>query len=101
MKPLQKIRFLLFVLWLRLRHWKRVIVLERTSGLGDVLCCLPTYQALKAKHPTHLVVFATAQPYAALLRYCPEVDAVYDIPPGGDILKKKAAWLPTSTPSML
>lgn len=93
MNALHKIRFLIYVLFLRLRRWKRVIVLERTEGLGDVLCCLPLYRALKRKHPGHLVLFATARPYAALLRCCGEIDTVYGIPPFATIPKQKAAWL--------
>jgi ADP-heptose:LPS heptosyltransferase len=93
MRALHKIWFILFVMFLRLRHWKRVIVLERTSGLGDVINCTSIYQALKQKYPGHLILYATAEPYADLLRHFPEVDAVYGIPSGGDILKKKAAWL--------
>jgi ADP-heptose:LPS heptosyltransferase len=93
MNALHKIWFLFHVLLLRLRRWKRVVVLERTSGLGDVLCCIPVYRALKQKFPGHLILFATARPLAGLLRHCPEVDAVYGIPPGVEIPREKAAWL--------
>jgi ADP-heptose:LPS heptosyltransferase len=92
-EAIHKILFLLHVLFLRLRRWKRVIVLERTGGLGDVICCIPAYRALKQKYPEHLVIFATSKPLAALLRHCKEIDAVYGIPPDGDIPKEKAAWL--------
>ncbi|MEI8290497.1 MAG: glycosyltransferase family 9 protein [Verrucomicrobiota bacterium] len=90
---MHKIRFLVYVLFLRLRRWKRVIVLERTSGLGDVLCCLPTYRTLKLKYPAHLIVFATAKPYDQLLKCCGEIDAVYGAPPGQPFPQEKAAWL--------
>jgi ADP-heptose:LPS heptosyltransferase len=93
MNALHKILFLFYVLFLRLRHWKRVIVLERTSGLGDVICCIPSYRALKQKHPKHLVVFATAKPYDDLLRNCGEIDAVYAMPPGFSFPQEKATWL--------
>jgi hypothetical protein len=62
MKALHKILFLFHVLLLRLRHWKRVIVLERTGGLGDVICCIPAYRALKQKYPAHLMPFMALHP---------------------------------------
>ncbi len=93
MNALHKIWFLFHVLFLRLRRWKRVMVLERATGLGDVLCCIPAYHALKQKHPNHLILFVTSRPYAVLLRHCAEIDAVYGIPPGLTIPKEKAAWL--------
>ena len=93
MKALHKIRFLFHVLLLRLRHWKRVIVLERTGGLGDVICCIPAYHALKQKYPAHLILFATFKPFDALIKNCREIDAVYGIAPGKKIPQQKAAWL--------
>jgi ADP-heptose:LPS heptosyltransferase len=93
MKAFHKILFLFYVLFLRLRRWKRVIVLERTSGLGDVICCIPVCRALKQKYPNHLILFATSEPLACLLRHCGEIDAVYGIPHGMTIPKEKAAWL--------
>ena len=93
MKALHKILFLVYVLFLRLRHWKRVMVVERTSGLGDVICCIPVCRALKQKYPDHLILFATSKPLAGLLRNFKEIDAVYSIPPGMTIPKEKAASL--------
>jgi ADP-heptose:LPS heptosyltransferase len=93
MNALHKILFLFYVLFLRLRRWKQVIVLERASGLGDVICCIPTYRALKQKYPEHLILFATSKPLAGLLRNCREIDAVYAIPRGMSIPKEKATWL--------
>jgi ADP-heptose:LPS heptosyltransferase len=93
METAHKLLFLLYVLFLRLRHWKRVIVLERASGMGDVICCVSVYHALKQKYPEHLIIYATARPYDGLLRNCREVDAVYGIPRGMSFPKKKAAWL--------
>jgi ADP-heptose:LPS heptosyltransferase len=93
MKALHKIRFLFYVLFLRLWRRRRVIVLERTSGLGDVICCIPAYRALKRKFPDHLIIFATSRPYAGLLRHCGEIDTVYGIALGMTIPKEKAAWL--------
>jgi ADP-heptose:LPS heptosyltransferase len=84
---------MLFVLFLRLRHWKRVVVLERTGGMGDVVCCIAVYRALKQKYPGHLIIFATVRPYDDLLRHCGEIDAVYGMAPGFLIPKEKAAWL--------
>jgi ADP-heptose:LPS heptosyltransferase len=93
MKTAHKLLFLFYVLFLRLRHWKRVIVLERVSGLGDVINCTSIYQALKEKYPNHLILYATAKPYVSLMRHCPEVDAVYGITHGMTIPKERATWL--------
>ena len=93
MKMAHKILFSFYVLFLRLRHWKRVIVLLRTGGLGDVINGTCIYRALKQKYPKHLILYATAKPYARLLRHCLGVDAVYGITPGAEIPKEKAAWL--------
>ena len=88
-----KVLFLGYLLMLRLRKGKRLIVLERTSGLGDIICCLPAYQGLKEKFPDHLVVFATAKPYDRLLKHCREIEVVYGAPPGQPFPQEKAAWL--------
>ncbi len=93
MNTLNKIWFLSYVLFLRLRHWKRVIVLERTGGLGDVICCISIYRALKQKYPKHLVVYATFKPFAGLLKHSREIDAIYGITPGTTIPKERATWL--------
>jgi ADP-heptose:LPS heptosyltransferase len=93
MKALHKIRFMLFVLCLRLWRWRRVMVIERTSGMGDVICCIPAYRALKQKYPGHLIIFATTKPYDDLLRHCGEIEAVYGMPAGVPFPKEKARWL--------
>jgi ADP-heptose:LPS heptosyltransferase len=61
--------------------------------MGDVICCIPAYRALKQKYPGHLIIFATTKPYDDLLRHCGEIDAVYGMPAGVPFPQAKAAWL--------
>lgn len=53
-----------------------VLYICRYSGLGDVVCTLPSVKALKQEHPHSVVVYETRRHCLALVKHCRQVDVV-------------------------
>ena len=69
-----------FVLWLVLQcigHAKRVVIVCRCGGLGDVLCTLPMCDEVRQRHPGKLLVFITAPAWREVVVMSGCADLVY------------------------
>ena len=57
-------------------HAPKRVLLVRFSHLGDVVCALPLYHALRAAHPAARIAWATEAPFAPLLEGLPGLERV-------------------------
>ncbi len=55
-----------------------ILFVRRYSGIGDILCTLPSITALKQRYPKSFVVYETRRGYMSLVRRCPYVDLVIE-----------------------
>ena len=69
-----------FIVWLLFqcaRHGKRVVIVCRCGGIGDVLCTLPICDEVRRRHRGKLVVFITAPIWREVVRLSRSPDLVY------------------------
>ncbi len=69
-----------FTLWLVFqcaRYGKRVVIVCRCGGLGDVLCTLPMCDEVRRRHPGKLLVFITAPVWKEVVVMSRCADLVY------------------------
>ena len=51
-----------------------IFLVSRLSGIGDIVCTLPSVGTLKSLWPNSIMVYETSRPYLALVRGCRHVD---------------------------
>jgi ADP-heptose:LPS heptosyltransferase len=69
-----------FIFWLVFqcaRHGKRVVIVCRCGGIGDVLCTLPICAEARRRHPGKLLVFITAPLWREVVVMSRCADLVY------------------------
>jgi ADP-heptose:LPS heptosyltransferase len=57
---------------------KPILFVCRYSGIGDIVCTLPSIAALKQRYPKSFVVYETRRGYMPLVRRCRHVDLVVE-----------------------
>jgi ADP-heptose:LPS heptosyltransferase len=69
-----------FIVWLLCqcaRHGKRMVIVCRCGGIGDVLCTLPICDEVRRRHPGKLIVFITAPIWREVVILSRAADLVY------------------------
>ncbi len=56
---------------------KPILLIQRHSGIGDIICTFPSVAALKKANPETLIAYETQRSYLALPRLCRYVDLAF------------------------
>jgi ADP-heptose:LPS heptosyltransferase len=69
--------FPLWLVWLRVRHDEKIVIVCRPGALGDIICTLPLCGELRKRHPHAVLVFLTYRDYKKMVLLSRAADAVY------------------------
>ena len=69
--------FPLWLLWQRLRHGKKLVIVCRCGALGDVVCTLPVCGEIRKRHPECRLVFLTGRDYKKIVLLSRAADEVF------------------------
>jgi ADP-heptose:LPS heptosyltransferase len=71
------VAFRLWLVFQRMRHGKKIVILCRPGALGDIVCTLPLCAELQKRHPRALLVFVTHRDYKKMVLLSRAADEVY------------------------
>ena len=81
------------LLLIRLLTGKRLLVLFRAGGLGDIISTLPTVAALRSQYPDRHLVFCTRPDFLSIAELVPEVDRYLGVYHGDAVATGLGRWI--------